>query len=116
MRCTGLQPYGGLQVEIHAATSGLGGNLSREEIHVIQHALDLTSKTGHSPGACTPLDQAWPCPDWLVAAWYEAASAEWHMGMQVFMVPNDAVLDEETLLSIIRSEHSKIPVYEQGDR
>ena len=38
-----------------------GGNLSRDEIHVIQHALDMTSKTGLCPGAMTPLDKVgWP--------------------------------------------------------
>ncbi len=34
-----------------------GGNLSRDEIHVIQHALDMTSKTGLCPGAMTPLNK-----------------------------------------------------------
>ena len=44
-------------VEVHGAEGGLGGSLTSDEIHVIQHALDLASKSGQSPGACTPLDQ-----------------------------------------------------------
>ena len=45
------------------APSQRGGNLSRDEVHVIQHALDMTSKTGLSPGAMTPLDKV----SWLRA-------------------------------------------------
>lgn len=47
-------------VEVHGAEGGLGGNLTSNEIHVIQHALDLTSKCGQSSGAYTPLDQVLP--------------------------------------------------------
>ena len=41
----------------HPRCAQRGGNLSRDEIHVIQHALDMTSKTGLCPGAMTPLDK-----------------------------------------------------------
>lgn len=78
-------------VEVHGASGGLGGSLTADEIHVIQHALDLTSKSGQSAGACTPLDQ-------------------------VYMLPSDAVLDKKTLLSVMDSERSRIPVYQKGDR
>ena len=87
MRRRGLKAL----VEVHAATGGLGGSLSTDEIHVIQHALDLTSKSGQSSGAYTPLDD-------------------------VYMLPSDAVLDHATLLSVMESERSRVPVYEKGDR
>ena len=35
---------------------------------------------------------------------------------QVFMLSVDAVLDEATLLSILESGHSRIPVHKPGNR
>ena len=37
-------------------------------------------------------------------------------GLQVFMVPADAKLDEETMTKIYRSGHSRIPVHKVGRR
>lgn len=36
--------------------------------------------------------------------------------LQVFMLPADAVLDRDTLMSVLDCEHSRVPVYEGGDR
>jgi metal transporter CNNM len=33
---------------------------------------------------------------------------------KAFMLPSDAVLDRPTLLAIVRSGHSRIPVYRGG--
>ena len=76
-------------VDLHGADEGLGGNLTEDEVQVICGALDLTAKTARR--SMTPLDK-------------------------VFMLPSDAVLDSTTLLSVMDSERSRIPVYERGDR
>ena len=35
---------------------------------------------------------------------------------QVFMLPSDAVLNEETLVRILESGHSRVPVHKPGER
>ena len=38
------------------------------------------------------------------------------MGVQVFMLPSDAVLEEMTLGRIISSGHSRVPIYLPDNR
>ena len=76
-------------VDAHGLKEGLGGNLSHDEITVIQGALDLTHKT--AADCMTPMDK-------------------------VFMLPSDAVLEEHTLADIILSGHSRVPVHRPGNR
>mmetsp|Transcript_4479 Transcript_4479/g.12914 ORF Transcript_4479/g.12914 Transcript_4479/m.12914 type:complete len:574 (+) Transcript_4479:397-2118(+) len=76
-------------VEVHAADEGLGGNLTADEIFVIQGALDLSRKAAAQ--ACTPLDKT-------------------------FMLSTDAILDEDTMQTVLSSGHSRIPVYEGKNR
>jgi metal transporter CNNM len=67
----------------------LGQALTRNETHVINSALELTSKTARR--ALTPIDK-------------------------VFMVPSDATLDEALCAKMIEMGHSRIPVHAPGDR
>eukprot|EP00884_Botryococcus_braunii_P005984 jgi/Botrbrau1/15387/Bobra.43_2s0015.1 len=76
-------------MDIHGLEEGLGGNLSADEISVIRGALDLSHKTALV--CMTPLNK-------------------------VFMLPSDAVLDKPTLLSVLDSGHSRIPVHKPGNR
>eukprot|EP00955_Chlamydomonas_euryale_P034477 349801-Chlamydomonas_euryale.AAC.42 len=76
-------------VDVHANTAGFGGTLTAEEIHVIRGALDLTSKTATK--AMTPLDK-------------------------VFMLSTDDRLDERCLQAVLMSGHSRIPVFQKGNR
>lgn len=76
-------------VDVHADTAGFGGTLTAEEIHVIRGALDLTSKTATK--AMTPLDK-------------------------VFMLSTDDRLDERCLQAVLMSGHSRIPVFQKGNR
>ena len=76
-------------VDAHGLKEGLGGNLSHDEITVIQGALDLTHKT--AADCMTPMDK-------------------------VFMLPSDAVLEEHTLADIILSGHSRVLVHRPGSR
>lgn len=55
----------------------------------MQGALDMSRKTAEA--AMTPLNK-------------------------VFMLSSEAVLDEETLQSVLASGHSRIPVYERRNR
>ena len=63
--------------------------LSPAQVNIIKGALDLTHKTAKT--AMTPLDM-------------------------VFMLPASAPLDEATLMSVLASGHSRIPVHRPGDR
>ena len=76
-------------VDVHGRTAGFGGTLSKEEIHIISGALDLTQKTALA--SMTPLDR-------------------------VFMICADDRIDERALHNILLSGHSRIPVHKHGDR
>lgn len=76
-------------VDVHGHTAGFGGTLSKEEIHIISGALDLTQKTAME--SMTPLDK-------------------------VFMISADDRLDERALHNILLSGHSRIPVHRHGNR
>lgn len=76
-------------VDIHSAQNNMGGDLTADETSVIRGALDLASKIARSE--CTPLDK-------------------------VFMLSADTVLDEETLMKVLRLGHSRVPVHQPGNR
>lgn len=38
------------------------------------------------------------------------------MAVQVFMLSADTVLDEETLMKVLRLGHSRVPVHQPGNR
>ncbi|KAG1671483.1 hypothetical protein FOA52_003141 [Chlamydomonas sp. UWO 241] len=76
-------------VDVHADTAGFGGTLTAEEIHVIRGALDLTGKTATK--SMTPLDK-------------------------VFMLSTEDRLDERCKQAVLLSGHSRIPVYQRGNR
>lgn len=76
-------------VDLHGEQEGLGGTLTEDEIHVIRGALDLTNKTAMK--SMTPLDK-------------------------VFMLSTEDRLDEKTLQTILKSGHSRIPVYRGDNR
>lgn len=76
-------------VDVHGRTAGFGGTLSKEEIHIISGALDLTQKTALE--SMTPLDR-------------------------VFMICADDRIDERALHNILLSGHSRIPVHRHGNR
>ncbi|KAF6253868.1 hypothetical protein COO60DRAFT_1273472 [Scenedesmus sp. NREL 46B-D3] len=71
-------------VQLHGEGAGLGGGLTQQEVAVINGALDLTSKTALS--AMTPIHK-------------------------VFMLSEDAVLDEALVRRVLQSGHSRLPVY-----
>lgn len=66
-----------------------GEALTQNETQVINSALELTSKTAKT--AYTPLEK-------------------------VFMLPSDAILDEELCGQILTMGHSRVPVHTPGDR
>lgn len=72
-------------IKMHAASGEGGGDLDNDTITMAQGALDLGTKTVKD--AMTPIDD-------------------------VFMLPIDAKLDYETLGRVVRSGHSRIPVYQ----
>ncbi|GFZ49868.1 Protein MAM3 [Saitozyma sp. JCM 24511] len=72
-------------IKMHAAGGAGGGDLDFDTVTMAQGALDLASKTVKE--AMTPIDQ-------------------------VFMLPIEAKLDYETLGHVVRSGHSRIPVYQ----
>ncbi|WVR07902.1 hypothetical protein IAU60_004945 [Kwoniella sp. DSM 27419] len=72
-------------IKMHAAGAEGGGDLDFDTVQMAQGALDLAQKTVKE--AMTPIDQ-------------------------VFMLPIDAKLDYETLGEVVRSGHSRIPVYQ----
>ncbi|WVQ95879.1 hypothetical protein IAU59_002978 [Kwoniella sp. CBS 9459] len=72
-------------IKMHAATAEGGGDLDFDTVQMAQGALDLAQKSVKE--AMTPIDQ-------------------------VFMLPIDAKLDYETLGHVVRSGHSRIPVYQ----
>ncbi|WVQ84841.1 hypothetical protein IAT38_006998 [Cryptococcus sp. DSM 104549] len=72
-------------IKMHAAGGGGGGDLDVDTVQMAQGALDLAGKTVKE--AMTQIDQ-------------------------VFMLPIDAKLDYETLGHVVRSGHSRIPVYQ----
>ncbi|KAK9798172.1 hypothetical protein WJX73_006151 [Symbiochloris irregularis] len=74
-------------IDMHSTAEGMGGNLSADEIAVIRGALDLGHKNARN--CMTPLEK-------------------------VFMLPTDAVLDEQLLSQILASGHSRIPVHRPG--
>lgn len=71
-------------IKIHAANGHAGGDLDCDTVIIAQGALDLAQKTVQF--AMTPIDD-------------------------VFMLPIDATLDYKTLDRVVRSGHSRIPVY-----
>ncbi|KAK8849819.1 hypothetical protein IAR55_005155 [Kwoniella newhampshirensis] len=72
-------------IKMHAAGAEAGGDLDLDTVQMAQGALDLAQKTVKE--AMTPIDQ-------------------------VFMLPIEAKLDYETLGHVVRSGHSRIPVYQ----
>ncbi|WWD20450.1 hypothetical protein CI109_104926 [Kwoniella shandongensis] len=72
-------------IKMHAAGAEGGGDLDLDTVQMAQGALDLAQKTVKE--AMTPIDQ-------------------------VFMLPIEAKLDYETLGHVVRSGHSRIPVYQ----
>ena len=72
-------------IKIHAAGGEGGGDLDLDTVTMAQGALDLAQKTVKE--AMTPIDR-------------------------VFMLPIEAKLDYETLGHVVRSGHSRIPVYQ----
>lgn len=74
-------------INIHAWGEG-GGDLDEDTVKVTRGALDLGQKTARD--VMTPMEE-------------------------VFMLPIDARLDYETLDRILRSGHSRIPVYQSAD-
>ncbi|PWN50751.1 DUF21-domain-containing protein [Violaceomyces palustris] len=75
-------------VSMHAAAGGRGGDLKGDTVMIVGGALDLQEKVVKE--AMTPMDK-------------------------VFMVPFDAKLDYQTLEMIVRSGHSRIPVFQEID-
>ncbi|CAO1630946.1 unnamed protein product [Jaminaea pallidilutea] len=73
-------------VTMHAAASGRGGDLKGDTIMMVGGALDLQEKVVSQ--AKTPIDK-------------------------VFMLPFDAKLDYPTLQRVVRSGHSRIPIYQE---
>lgn len=63
--------------------------MTQNETQVINSALELTSKTAKT--AYTPLDK-------------------------VFMIPSDAILDQDLCAQILKMGHSRVPVHHPGDR
>jgi len=76
-------------VQVHAEEEGLGGKLTKEETDIITGALDLTNKVALK--SMTPLHK-------------------------VFMISTDDVLDTPTLVRILASGHSRVPVHRANDR
>ena len=73
-------------VTMHAASGGRGGDLKGDTVMIVGGALDMQEKVAIQ--AMTPIGQ-------------------------VFMLPVDARLDYQTLEQIVRSGHSRIPVYQE---
>lgn len=76
-------------VDVHGTLAGFGGTLSENEIHIISGALDMTHKMAAK--SMTPLEK-------------------------VFMLSTADKLDERCLQSVLLAGHSRIPVYNQGNR
>lgn len=76
-------------VDVHAESHGRGGELTHDETMIIKGAMDLREKKVVE--VLTPLENT-------------------------FMLPSDAKLDQETMMAILSSGHSRIPVYETGMR
>ncbi len=72
-------------VNIHAATGGHGGDLKGDTVVLVSGALDLQEKVVKD--AMTPMSD-------------------------VFMLPYEAKLDYATLEKVVRSGHSRIPIYQ----
>lgn len=73
-------------VTMHAASGGRGGDLQKDTVMLVGGALDLQEKVVKE--AMTPIEK-------------------------VFMLPFEAKLDYPTLEKIVRSGHSRIPVYHE---
>ncbi|CAO1635597.1 unnamed protein product [Sympodiomycopsis kandeliae] len=73
-------------VTMHAASGGRGGDLKGDTVMMVGGALDLQEKVAKD--AMTPIDK-------------------------VFMLPLDAKLDYRTLERVVRSGHSRIPIYQE---
>lgn len=76
-------------VNLHSTEGGLGGGLSKDEVKVITGALDM--ETTDAQKGMTPLDK-------------------------VYMLSEDAILDEDRLWDILNRGHSRIPVHRSGNR
>ena len=72
-------------IALHATTQEKGGDLQTDAVTILHGALDLQEKTVRH--AMTPLSET-------------------------FMLSIDTVLDRMTMLKILRSGHSRIPVYD----
>lgn len=75
-------------VTMHAAAGGRGGDLKHDTVTIVGGALDMQAKVAKQ--AMTPIEQ-------------------------VHMLPLTARLDYQTLERIVRSGHSRIPVYQDVD-
>ncbi|WFD19273.1 hypothetical protein MCAP1_001496 [Malassezia caprae] len=75
-------------VTMHAAAGGRGGDLKHDTVTIVGGALDMQAKVAKQ--AMTPIEQ-------------------------VHMLPLTACLDYPTLERIVRSGHSRIPVYQDVD-
>ncbi|KDN43217.1 DUF21-domain-containing protein [Tilletiaria anomala UBC 951] len=75
-------------VNIHAAAGGRGGDLNGDTVMIVGGALDLQEKVVQD--AMTPIER-------------------------VFMLPFEAKLDYATLEKVVRSGHSRIPIYQDID-
>lgn len=73
-------------VTMHAAAGGRGGDLKGDTVMMVGGALDLQEKVAKQ--AMTPMDS-------------------------VFMLPFEAKLDYPTLERVVRSGHSRIPIYQE---
>lgn len=71
-------------ITMHATSGGRGGDLKRDTVMIVGGALDLQEKVVTQ--AMTPIDK-------------------------VFMLPFSAKLDYATLEKVVRSGHSRIPIY-----
>ncbi|KAI8474308.1 MAG: hypothetical protein J3K34DRAFT_465788 [Monoraphidium minutum] len=76
-------------LSLHGQDAGMGGTLTADEVAVMSGALELTMKT--AAVAMTPMSK-------------------------VFMLSEDAVLDDGLVDEILATGYSRIPVYRSGDR
>ena len=78
------------------------------------HSQHLLERTLNVPGSvCLHQSQQFFCVS--IASAMSALQASTR-GLQVFMLPSNAVLDEATLAKIISSGHSRVPIYRRDNR
>ena len=87
-------------IKMHAATAAGGGDLDIDTVTMAQGALDLAQKSVKE--AMTPIDRVFVSPLYI-RVWGRVDAQ---------MLPIEAKLDYETLGHVVRSGHSRIPVYQ----